>query len=106
MIQAISIMPISLKIKVNFKIIWTCLVLIFFSLSIVSVYQFNIYTSEIYFISQIEKEINQLSQENKILEISLAEANSLGNLGNYAQNFERTESIEYLRVLEGTALAK
>lgn len=71
-----------------------------------SVYQLNTYAAEIYFISNSEKKIDRLSQENKILEINLAEANSLGNLGNYVQNFEKAERIEYIRVLEGTVLAK
>ena len=105
MAQAISITPV-LKIVLNFKILYFLLVLITFFLFFISIYQFNAYTSEVFFISQAEKQLNQLSQENKILEINLAEANSLGNLASYVQSFEKAEKIEYLRVLEGTALAR
>ncbi len=75
-------------------------------LLIFSVYQFNTYTAEIYFIRDAERKIDQLSQENKILEINLAEVNSLGNLENYVQNFKKVDRIDYIRVLEGTVLAK
>jgi cell division protein FtsB len=105
MAQAISMIPV-LRIRLNFRFLYLLLVLITFFLFFISIYQFNTYTSEVFFISQAEKQLNQLSQENKVLEINLAEANSLGNLAGYAQNFEKAEKIEYLRVLEGTALAR
>ena len=76
------------------------------SLLVTFIYQLNAYTEEIYLISSSEKRISQISQENKILEINLTETNSLRNLNKYVQNFERAGKIEYLRVLEGTALAK
>ncbi len=88
------------------KLFWTSVFLAVFFLLAVSVYQFNAYTQEIYFIRSTERKIDQFSQENKVLEINLAGINSLGNLGNYVQNFERVERIEYIRILEGTALAK
>ena len=80
--------------------------LIVLSLFALSVYQVNAYTSDVYFIHNSEAKIGRLSQENKVLEISLVKADSLANLGSYVQNFEKTSRIEYIRVLEGTALAK
>ena len=94
------------KFKFNLKFLWIFVLLAIFSLLIVSVHQLNAYTAEVYFIHSSEKKINQLSQENKILEINLAKANSLGNIGHYVQNFEKAGKIEYIRVLESTVLAK
>jgi len=73
---------------------------------IVFIYQLNAYTSEVYFIQNSEKKISELTQENKTLGINFAEANSLWNIGNYVQNFEKAGKIEYIRVLESTVLAK
>lgn len=73
---------------------------------IISIFQLNDYTAGIYLINNYQKEINQFAQENKILEVNLTKANSLWNVENYVQNFERAGKIEYIRVLESTALAK
>lgn len=73
---------------------------------IVFIYQLNAYTSEVYFIQSSEKKISEFTQENKTLGINFAKANSLLNIGNYVQNFEKAGKIEYIRVLESTVLAK
>lgn len=88
------------------KLLWIFILLIIFSLLIVFIYQLNVYTAEIYFIHNSEKRIAELSQENKILELNLAKANSLWNVGNYVQGFEKAGRLEYIRVLEGTVLAE
>lgn len=80
--------------------------MVVFSLLAVLVYQINLYTSEIYFTHQAEKEIKNLSHENKALEVDLAKASSLGRIENYVHNFEKIDKIEYVRVLEDTVLAK
>lgn len=95
-----------LKLTPLLKFLCFFMVLIIFSLLAVLVYQINIYTSEIYFIHNAEKETIQLSQENKNLEITLARANSLLNAENYVRNFEEISRMEYVRVLEDTALAR
>ena len=94
------------QVRLNFKVLSFLIVSAVFILFLISIYQFNVYTAEVYFINQAQRKITQLSQDNKVLEISLAEANSLGKLDHYAQNFEKAGKIEYLRVLEGTVLAK
>ncbi len=103
-------LPISIALPrlsgLNLKFIWVLTALVVFSLLAVSVYQLNAYTAETYFIYDAEKKTAALSQENKILEIDLAKANSLWSAGEYVQNFEKTSKIEYIRVLENTALAK
>jgi hypothetical protein len=102
----ISIKPFSLRLGSSLKFIWILLALVIFSLLLVSVYQLNAYTAEIYFIRDAEKKIAGLSQENKGLEINLAKADSLRKAGEYVHNFEKAGKIEYIRVLENTALAR
>lgn len=72
------------------------------------VFQLNARTQEVYLLQQYEKQLNELTQENKLLEINFSKTNSLNNIGDLAQNqlFEKTTKIEYIRVLETTALAK
>lgn len=102
----ISVVPLRLKLSLGLKFLWIFILLLIFSLLIVFIYQLNAYTSEVYFIQSSEKKISEFTQENKTLGINFAKANSLWNIGNYVQNFEKAGKIEYIRVLESTVLAK
>ncbi len=104
--QAISIVPFKIKISLSLKPVLLLLFFITLSLLAFSIYQFNSYTEDIYFISRAERQIISLSQENKVLEIELAKANSLVNMNQYLDNFEKADNITYIRVLQGTALAQ
>jgi len=77
-----------------------------FSLMIISVVQLNAYIKENYLVQNYEERIAQLNQENKVLEVSFSKDNSLNNINNYAQNFEKVTEVEYIKVLESTVVAK
>lgn len=96
------------RIRPSFKIFSAFLIAAIFSLLLTCVYQLNRHTQEVYLIKDIEKKINQLSKENKVLEINFSSANSLKNINNYLQNqsFVKVGKVEYVYLLEGTALAK
>jgi cell division protein FtsB len=96
------------KVNLSLKFLWFFMLLIIFSLLIVCIFQLNAYTKEFYLIQDYEKKLNQLTQENKILEINFSKANSLSKIGSYIQSqaFEKAEKVEYIQLLEGTALAK
>ena len=100
----VSVVP--LRFNFRLKFLWFFLILVIFSLLAVCVFQLNAYTSQVYLISSYERQLNYLNQENKTLEINFSKANSLVNIGNYVQNFEKADKIEYIRVLQSTALAK
>lgn len=106
MTRQISIIPLKLKFFTSFKTIIFLLFLIILSLTIFLIYQVNSYSETVYFINRTGQRIERLSQENKILEIDLAKANSLVNINQYLDNFEKAENITYIKVLEGTALAQ
>ncbi len=101
-------LPISktFRLGLSLKIFWVSGLLITLSLLIVCIFQLNAYTREFYLIQEYERNLGQLTQENKMLEINFSQANSLRNMGNYAQIFEKAEKVEYIRVLESTVLAK
>lgn len=79
---------------------------VIFSLLVVCILQLNAYTREIYLIRDYESRLVQLETDSRSLEVNFSKVNSLNNMGNYAQTFEKAEEIEYIRVMEGTALAK
>ncbi len=98
----------SIKFNLSLKLFWILISAVILSLLVISIIQINAYTQEIYLIRDQETRLNQLTQENKFLEIDYSNSYSLNNIGNYAQNqtFEKTNNTEYIRVLESTALAK
>lgn len=98
----------TLKINLSLKIFWLLALAMLFSLFITCLFQLNSYTSEFYLIKKQENRIHQLSQENKLLEINFSKASSLNNIGGFVENsgFERIKQVQYIKVLEGTALVK
>ncbi|OGZ19075.1 MAG: hypothetical protein A2175_02010 [Candidatus Nealsonbacteria bacterium RBG_13_42_11] len=107
----VSNLPItinSVRIKINLRVLSFFLFLTALSLFAVTILQLNTYTKEFYLVQSYEKKINQLTQENKVLEINFSQANSLLHIDNLAQNqiFVKAGKIDYIRILESTALAK
>ncbi len=96
------------RFRISSKFLWIFISILTLSLLVVCIFQINAYTNEVYLIQNYEKKLNQLTRENKILEVNFSEVNSLNNVGNYVQNnvFEKANKIDYIRLLEGTALAK
>lgn len=90
------------------RVFWFLAFVALFSLAAVSIYQLNARAKEVFMIGQYQDRLESLTQENKVLEISYSKSNSLGSIGDLAQNqlFEKTAKIEYIRILETTALAK
>jgi len=105
----ISIFPIRLKKSTFFsKAFWLMMTLVTLALIIACVFQLNAQTRERYLIKGYENKLDQITQENRVLEINYSKTNSLDTIGTLAQNqvFEKTQKIEYIRVLDSTALAK
>jgi len=97
------------KERFNFKKLWFLTTgLLLLVLLILSIFQLNAYAQEFYLIKDYQQKINRLTKENKVLEISFSEANSLNKLNKYVQEqtFEKAEKVDYIQLLESTALAK
>lgn len=101
-------LSISTKIALNKKIIAISLLGIMLSLLAISIIQVNAYTKEMYTIREYQKQIVALQGSNKMLEIDLSRANSFNNFGYHLENqaFVKADKIEYIKLLEGTALAQ
>lgn len=77
-------------------------------LSIIYIFQVNFLAYQIHTLENYEKQIIQLSEENKILEINFSKASSLDNIENYLsnQNFQKINQIKYIRATNDTEIAK
>jgi hypothetical protein len=108
-IQAVSLnKAFALKLpRVNWKAfiaLGFCAVL---SLSVLYVFQINRMVQGSYLTKSYQKQINDLIQVNKNLEINLAQISYLENIQNKTQelNFQKVEKIKYVQIL-GSSLAK
>lgn len=90
------------------KFVW----LTFFILSafLVGFYIFQVgaLSQEKYLIKDYEEKMNLLSKNNIFLDISFSKMNSLSNIENYLKdkNFVKTNGVKYIRILEGSVVAK
>jgi len=68
------------------------------------IYQINVLTKGTYLLNSYEKNINQISQANKKLEINFAENSFLGEVISKAQelNLQKTTSVKYIQVLDAS----
>lgn len=87
---------------------WGLAIILIVAFSIFYIFQVNNEVSERYLIQKYEKKINELSKENKSLEIGSAQVASLDKVVEQiaSLNFEKTDKIHYIRVLETQVVAK
>ena len=100
--------PISLSSALNVRFLYVLMFISIIGLLGFYIFQVNNLTQKIYFNQGYQKDIKQLSQENKFLEVNFSRANSLKNIEAFvqAQNFERIGHVKYIRVLESMVAAK
>lgn len=72
------------------------------------VFQVNSQVSERYQIRKYEKKIDKILGENKMLEISAAQTNSLDRIASLVgdKNFEKIDKIDYVKILNGQVVKK
>lgn len=92
--------------RVNFKIFWIFSFLFIIILFGLQISQINVLTKEIYSVKNSKEKISLLEKENKILEISSSQTNSLGKIEEKLKElgFERVGKAKYLRILEGSVV--
>lgn len=93
--------------SINRKIFWAVGLSMILFLSIFYAMQIKEIIKGSYLIENYQKKINNLSQENKDLQITLAKMDFMGNIKEKTQelNFQITEKIKYIRILD-SSLAK
>ena len=94
--------PLSLRSFSIFSIAFLFLLLFLY------VFQVTILARSTDLVKNYQRRINELSRDNASLEISLAKQNSLVNIKTLVQNlnFEKTDQVRYLQILEGQVAAK
>jgi hypothetical protein len=95
--------PIKFRLNFNLRIFLTVSFILIITLLIFYVFQVNEMTAASYLIRNDEKKIAEFSNENKNLQISLSQTNSLENLERMIQGlgYEKVEKVKYIQVLEG-----
>ena len=88
--------------RINLRVFWLLSALLTITFLVFYIFQVNAEVSERYSIQENQKRIAEISKENQSLEISSAQMNSLDNLTLLLEglDFEKTDRIHYIRVLD------
>ncbi len=99
---------LSLKWPLSLRIFWILSILSIVAFLVFYIFQVNREVSEKYSIQKYENRLIELSKENKNLEISSVQAISLNNVLSLLENsdFEKTDEVYYIRILESKVVAK
>lgn len=94
--------------KINLSKIWIFGFILITSLLIFYIFQISEITKASFSASGYEQEIIKISQQNKNLEISLSQENSLVNLEALLEklNYEKVNKINYIRFIDNQVAAK
>jgi hypothetical protein len=94
--------PFILKMFWIFSLFSIIVLLIFY------IFQISELVSEGYLLQNYQKKLSELTQKNEILEINLAQTNSLGNVEKqiHELGFEKIDKVYYIRVLESQIATK
>ena len=86
-----------------------CFIVFFVALALLILYvwQINDLTHGSYLINSYQKQISDLSRENKNFQVSFAESSFLGQALEKieALNFQKTTSVKYIQILDSAAQA-
>lgn len=99
---------LSVKWKIILKIFWIFSILSIIAFLVFYIFQVNTKVTERYLIQKYERQISEISKENKNLEIQAVQASSLYNITELLEplNFQKTDKIYYIRVLDTQVVAK
>lgn len=86
--------------KINWKIICFAMFFVCLSLLVYYVWQVRYLTGGSYMVNSYEKQIAQLLNEKKELEVNFAESSFLGQVQQKIRdlNFEKTTSVQYIQL--------
>ncbi len=96
------------KRNIKRKIFYASAFVIISILLILSFLQLDVLAKENNQLKNYTQKINQLSKKKENLEITFLNKNNLNNIESIAKelNFEKTRKFHYIRILEGTVVAK
>lgn len=90
--------------KINWKAYCLCAFLIALCLAIFYVSEVNYMIRGSYLIKGYQKQIDSLSQENKVLEADFAKTSFMGTIGEKTRemSFEKVKEVKYIQILEAS----
>jgi hypothetical protein len=93
---------ISFKLNLNFTFLWVLGFILVFLLLVLYLIQINALIPETYKVQLYQKNISELSEKNKILEINLAKLNYLDKILSKSDElgFEQIDTVHYLQVVD------
>jgi hypothetical protein len=99
---------LSLKWKIIWTLFWVFSISLLVSLVVFYIFQANSEISERYLTAEYLSRLDEVSEENKQLEITALSVNSLENVSDLLKtlNFVEVERIEYIRVLDNQVVSK
>ncbi len=91
--------------KVNQKLYFSAASLVILCVAVFYVWQINYMIKSTYLIKQYQKQIDNLSNENRNLEADFAKTSFMGTIGEKTQamNFEKVSDVKYVQILEASA---
>jgi len=97
-----------LKLKIILRTFWILAILSVISLLVFYIFQVNSEISARYLIREYEKKLSEILKENKNLEISSSQVDSLENIAALLENlnFEKSGKIKYIRVLNNQVVSR
>ncbi len=102
--------PFSMKLKLTLplKLFLFLGFALIFALLISCVFQLNKYTAGYFELQGYQSQLNQLAEENRGLEVQFSSSDSLNKIYTFAggDGFVKAEKVDYIQLLDGTALAK
>ena len=102
-------LPISMKYRLTLSFRFFYLIfLLLIPLLVFYIFQINSVVSGSYQFQRYQRITDELTGENKFLEVSSANINSLENVDGRVQElgFEKIDKIHYIQIIEGSAVTK
>lgn len=98
----------TLKWRVILRFFWALTIISVAALTIFYIFQINSQVSGKYSVKQYESQLEEVLIANKRLEVDFIQNNSLNNAVGLVSslNFEDTNKIEYIRILDNQVVAK
>jgi cytoskeletal protein RodZ len=103
-----QVFPIKFKLTVPLKLLAVFTFVLMVALLISCVFQLNKYTAGYFTLQDYQQKLDRLTEENRGLEVQFSSSDSLNRVFSYAggDGFEKVDQVDYIQLLDGTALAK
>ncbi|MEK7519522.1 MAG: hypothetical protein AAB565_01930 [Patescibacteria group bacterium] len=95
-------------LKLSLKSFYFLSTVLLSSLLVFYIFQVTFLAKETFLLQNYQKRANELARDNENLEVGLSQGNSLEKIGSLvgSLNFEKSDKVRYLQILEGQVVSK